>query len=65
MYEILFDCVDHHKLWKILHVNYVAALLSHAAGDDASARSFIDTAQANADGELLENIGRLAGQIGG
>lgn len=46
-------------------VNYVAALVFHAAGDDASARSFIDTAKANADGGLLENIGRLAGQIGG
>ncbi|MBO4791356.1 MAG: hypothetical protein J5592_03635 [Clostridia bacterium] len=46
-------------------VNYVAALVSHTAGDDASARSFIDTAKAKADGELLENINRLAGQIGG
>ena len=46
-------------------VNYVAALVFHAAGDDASARSFIDTAKAKADGELLENINRLAGQIGG
>ena len=46
-------------------VNYVAALVSHAAGDDASARTFIDTAKANADGEFLENIDRLAEQIGG
>ena len=46
-------------------VNYVAALVSHAAGDDASAASFIETAKKKADGELLENIDRLAGQIGG
>jgi len=46
-------------------LNYMAALLSAAAGDNATAQSYLNTAKANAEGELLEQINALAGQIGG
>ena len=46
-------------------LNYMAALLCAAAGDTEAAGNYLDTAKANAEGELLEQINALAGQIGG
>ena len=46
-------------------VNYVAATYSHAAGDDAAAKSFLETAREGAEGDLLERVNTLSRQIGG
>lgn len=46
-------------------VNYVAALMFFAAGDNAKAKTFTDTAKATATGDLLARINALSAQIGG
>ncbi len=46
-------------------VNYVAALYARASGNDASAKAFLETARAGAEGDLLDRIDALLGQLGG
>ncbi len=46
-------------------VNYVAALYSHAKGDDTAAKTYLDTAKKSADGDTLASINALYDVIGG
>ena len=46
-------------------VNYIAAMLSCAKGDNASAKAFLDTAKKSADGDLLARVNALYEQTGG
>ncbi len=46
-------------------INYMAALFSAANGDNESAKTYIATAKANAEGDLLTQINALADKIGG
>ena len=44
-------------------INYAAALLYAAAGDNATAKTFIETAKANAAGDLLARVNALSKQL--
>ncbi len=46
-------------------LNYLAALYSAASGDNDAAKGYLNTARANAEGDLLAQINALAAQIGG
>ena len=46
-------------------INYMAALLSASMGDNEAAKTYITTAKANAEGDLLTQINALADKLGG
>ncbi|MBO4326763.1 MAG: hypothetical protein J5950_05795 [Clostridia bacterium] len=46
-------------------INYIAAMFAYSSGDNVAAKTYLDTAKAGADGELLNSINALYAQIGG